>query len=205
MGKKCISLHANGSERRPPTSAALDLQAGGHQLEVCTVQGRRSLVCRKCNMRSTINNRIWFQQHACGEWVTRRRDSVPCPMGMRDLVCSTTGGSYCVCLWCGAADKQRANIIRRHACWRGPLRQAVAASGRSVADHIEFLSGRVGDHAHTLDAFQGKAICLRCGTLGRALRFKRQCGAFQPAQFGLSLDEYKRALRASVECFEPLP
>ena len=198
-GKTTIII---ADHERAPDTQEIDLQMGGHQLAFAMVQGRRSLVCQACNMRSTISNRVWFLQHACGLWVTRRRDSVPCPEGMRDLVCSISGDGFCVCLWCGAADKQRSNLIRRHACWRGPLADAIATSGRNAGEHAEFLCGLVGQGTHSLCVHSGVAICLRCGKAGRALRFHPQCGAFDPARFGLSTEDYRRALIQSMGRFQ---
>ena len=198
-GKRATTIRDNGSQEPPRAMGAeIDFQAGGHDLVLATVQGRRSLQCRACNMRSTLPNRIWFVRHACADWVRRRRDRVPCPLGMRDLVHSETGVPHCVCLWCGAADKQRSNLIRRHACWEGSLRQAITATGRDLGGHIDFLCGLGGQAGHVLSVHDGNVqTCVRCGISGRSLRFHPQCHAFNPITFGLSEAEWREGLLAS--------
>ena len=202
IGKQSTTAHAvMGPGNNPDGSEALDLTLGGHTLQRCDVSGRPSLQCTTCNMRSTIGNRRWFALHACTHWIRRRRDRVDCPVGLRDLRCNVSGEMHCVCLWCGAADKQRSNLIRKHRCWEGALRTAIAESGRDMGDHIEYVCGRRGLRGHTLCGEHDNQTCLRCGIAGRALRFHPVCGAFDPTRFGISLDEWKEGLRSSTFLF----
>ena len=80
-GKRSIVTDPSSQAPQRAMGAEIDFQAGGHDLIMATVEGRRSLQCRACNMRSTLPNRIWFVRHACADWVRRRRDRVPCPLG----------------------------------------------------------------------------------------------------------------------------
>ena len=196
---------AQGGRRQAP-QPEVDLGLGGHTLELRDVQGRRSFVCTACNMRSTFGNRSWFAQHPCGRWVTRRRDTVECPLGLRDLTCSATGDRYCVCLWCGAFDRQRSNIIRRHACWNTLLKQAILEHRDSLAQHMPCMMGvlgGLGDQVdHDIRQCNGQRICIQCGRIGRTLRFHKKCFPFLFSAYGLTADSYQEMLRASQHLFE---
>ena len=137
--------------------------------------GAPSYQCQRCGMRARHQYANWFLKRPCGPQVHRRKDLRVCPRGMRDVICSATGVSYCLCLWCGTADKQRSNLIRRHSCWEGPLRIAILTHRESIAGHVEVLCALGGStFSMRWGAWEtGKCVCyvanLRAGGHSKAV------------------------------------
>ena len=203
VGKRQIHQIQNALPMRPPRGGPIDLgNHGGHQLVEIVHQGAPSYQCQTCGMRARRQYASWFLKRPCGPPVHRRKDLRVCPQGMRDVICSASGTGYCLCLWCGTADKQRSNLIRRHSCWEGPLRIAIQTHRASIADHVEVLCA-LGEHVqHEMGRVGDRKVCLLCGksTIGRSL--KGSCRPSVTATYNLTEAELRAALIDSSVLFQ---
>ena len=202
VGKRHVAEVHVDPPGQPPRYGPIDLgNHGGHVLAETLHQGAPSYLCQNCGMRARRHLHSWFLKNPCGPPVHRRKDLRVCPRGMRDLVCSTTGESYCVCLWCGAADKQRSNLIRRHACWEGPLKTALQTHQVDLGEHIGALCA-LGEPAHEARLTNGRHVCLICGKSTLRLPFKGPCRAAMPTLYNISVATLRAALEDSIVLFQ---
>ena len=190
---------------RPPAEPAVDLNLGMHTLQHVVYKGFASLQCNTCGMRARLQNANWLRDHPCGPAVKRRSELAKCPRGMMDLQARVGGSWAAVCIWCGAFDRQRTNLFRRHQCWHTLLGDAVRARHNTDEEHIEYLVGRAGGgHAgHDLywDATHLRFVCIACGRITKNRRAKGSCGGMHLADWRVTPEEYRTALQESVALF----
>ena len=192
-----------------PEAPGRDPHLGGHNLHEVLHEGFLSMQCHTCGMRARIRNLKWFVTCPCGPRIHRRSDLIKCPMGLADL---SSGGAvdefYAVCLWCGAFDRQRTNLFRRHKCWDTLFGNAIRERHNTAEDHILYLVGRaggehVGHDLHWLEP-QQRYVCIACGRVSMRSRAKGACRGLRLAEWRYTPEEYAQALNASAELFFPL-